>query len=277
MNPISKAISEIRYTIPEELLLAGFVNINRDFQFNRSVSLDAQIRSVLMQPRVLVDLSLHGGTQIDVDLTACPRKLVSNNETVIYVPKSQTGGRTIISVLALIYYNSAQYANMGYGPSWTNAQMFNSQDTSAVVAGDMGMMSALDNVPIVENTECEIIGENTVRVREGASLPSTSRLRVILAYDESLSNLQVRSIPDFCQLVKLAAKSYLYNRLIVRVDQAQLMGGMEIGRFMTVLESYSDAEENYQTFLKDKWRAIALMNDRKQYRRYLKGTIGGFR
>jgi hypothetical protein len=44
-----------------------------------------------------------------------------------------------------------------------------------------------------------------------------------------------------------------------------------------VLESYSDAEENYQTYLSDVWRAVAKMNDRESYRRLMKVAIGGYR
>jgi len=95
-----------------------------------------------------------------------------------------------------------------------------------------------------------------------------------LANDENMSNIQIRSYPDFFKLVEFAVKSYIYNELIIQVDTAELRYGQAVGAFKDVLTSYSDAESNYQDFLSNTWRKVAFMNDATQMQRLLKLMIG---
>jgi hypothetical protein len=277
MHAIANAISTIRNSIPLQILNAGFLDQSRDFRFGLGTNLDEQIRTQLIIPRILVDLNIVGGTEVEIPVSQMQRLPSDPGESVFRVPKSVTQNRSIITPLCLVYVSRNRFGAWGYGAQLNYGQLGNLQDHGSIMTSAAGMMQAIDNVVTPSNAECRLIGENVIMVREGASIPATSSIRVVLANDENLNNLQTRTILPFRKLCVLAAKSYLYNTLIVTVDTAKLQGGAEIGRFLSVLESYSDAEENYQTYLSDVWRAVAKMNDRESYRRLMKVAIGGYR
>jgi hypothetical protein len=70
-----------------------------------------------------------------------------------------------------------------------------------------------------------------------------------------------------------AVKAYLYNKLIVPINSGYLSGGQELGMFKSVLEGYSDAEENYQTYLKEIWGQVAFMNDTSRYSYFISSML----
>ena len=61
------------------------------------------------------------------------------------------------------------------------------------------------------------------------------------------------------------------------MDKGRLEGGAELGRFREVIDSYSDAEEQYQDYLLNTWQKVAFMNDRESYERFTKMMIGAYR
>jgi len=61
------------------------------------------------------------------------------------------------------------------------------------------------------------------------------------------------------------------------MDVAELQGGQTLGIFKTVVEAYSESEQNYEDYLKDVWQATAFANDSSLMRRLVKLTLGGHR
>ena len=72
----------------------------------------------------------------------------------------------------------------------------------------------------------------------------------------------------------MAVKSYIYNKLIVRLDAGEIFGGAQLGVFKTLIESYADSEANYKDYLEQKWAKITFMNDHVTHRRFLRLQIG---
>jgi hypothetical protein len=276
MNPIHKALSEVKYVIPKAVLEKTFLNRHQAWRQPVETNLDQQITSLVIRPRVLVDCNIVGGTQAMIPISDLPYEQPDGATTVMRIPKSHTQGRTINSVLHVAFLSSAQNGTWNAASSYSSS-LYNSSENSATMGAAEGVMAALDKIPVTSTASVQLIGENVIMVKDVMNLPSNSYLRCILTNDDNLSNIQIRSYPAFSRLVEFAVKSYIYNSLVIEIDMAELQGGYNLGVFKTVIESYSDAEQNYQDFLRDKWQAVAVMNDATTYRRLLKLAIGGHR
>jgi hypothetical protein len=138
-------------------------------------------------------------------------------------------------------------------------------------------LSAFDKIPHTSTSRVQLIAENTILIRDGTAIPQNSFLRCVLANDDNLSNIQLRSYRHFSNLVELAIKSYIYNELVVQIDVGEIRYGQVLGVFKEIVTSYADAEVNYRDYLTETWEKVAFMNDDESHLRYLKLLIGGNR
>lgn len=270
MNAIIKAIDDVKYKIPRQILEEVFTK--RTYRWRDApISMDEQIINQVINPRVLVDCNLVGGTEVLIDLSGLQGEIVDNYSTVYVIPKDRTQGRSINSVL-----------NIGYGSiasasAFNNGGQFNPCSVTPITQGAQSLMTSMSPVPMVSSAKIQIIGENVIMVRDVSPPMSYSFLRCILSNDETLSHIQLRSYPKFSKLVEFAVKSFIYNKLIIDIDQAFLSGGQSLGRFKDVVDSYSDYEQMYQDYLQNTWTKVSFMNDRESNDRLLKTMIGGAR
>jgi hypothetical protein len=135
----------------------------------------------------------------------------------------------------------------------------------------------MNKIPVTSTAQVEVIAENTVSIKDSLRLVSSMYLRCTLANDENLTNINPRSYPYFTKLVEYATKAYIYNDLIVKIGSNELQGGFELGVSKSIIESYSDAEQNYQDYLENTWRRVAFMNDKPAHRRLITAMMGGNR
>ena len=272
MNPITKALSDISYRIPREILIEVFAP--KSYLWRDSpINYEEQIRNIVIRSRVMVDCDLVGGTEVLISLFGVPSYTVASDRlvTVYNIPKDKTQGRTIISVLSLAYVNGASAAYMNTANSFDPCTV-----TDMAVAGG-AMMNAMGSLPVPSSAKIQLIGENTVMIKDTVTASGTGLLRCLLANDENFSHLQIRSIPYFTRLCELATKAYIYNEYIVRLDMGELYAGQNLGRIKEIIESYADANEMYKTYLKESWTKVALMNDRESWTRHLRLIMGGTR
>lgn len=267
MMAVSKALDEVKFRIPKPILETVFLKRNARWR-QVPVSIDEQILACIIRPRVLVDCNLVGGTQALIPLAKCSVEQVEDYVSVYRIPKSLTQNRSIISALNITFTDPNKAAT--YGTVSAN------QNSSMMQAGS-AIMDAMASVPMVSTATVQLIGENVIMVRDVVSIPRNSYLRCVLANDENMSHIQLRSYRAFAQLVTYAVKAYIYNEYIIAMDMGELHGGQNLGRFKEIIDGYSDAEELYQTFITEKWEKIAFMNDRETYSRYLKLILGGNR
>jgi hypothetical protein len=268
MLALSKLADEIKFRIPKPILEAVF--IRRDIRWRDTPpSIDDQIMALVIRPRVLVDCNLVGGTEVFIPLDGCPIERTNDYTSVYRIPKSATQGRSINSVLNITFSDPTKASSYGVAAGQQNTAMMN--------AGS-AVMNAMGTIPVTSTSTVQLIGENVVMVRDTVVLPANIYLRCILANDEQMSHLQLRSYRDFANLGVLAVKSYIFNNYVIPMDLGELHGGQNLGRFKEIVDSYADSEELYQTFLTEKWTKIAFMNDSESFhKRYLKLIIGGNR
>ena len=267
MLAISKLLDEIHFRIPSQILDTVFTPKNLSWR-QTPPSIDDRITALVIRPRVLVDCNLVGGTEAFIDLCGVYFERSDDYTSVYRIPKTLTNGRSINSVLNITFSDPSKVSSYGVAAGQQNTMML--QVGSSV-------MDAHGSIPVTSTAKVQLIGENVVMVRDTVILPANIYLRCILANDEQMSHLQLRSYPHFAKLGVLAVKAYCYNSYVIDMDIGELHGGQVIGKFKEILDSYADAEELYETYLTEKWAKVSFMQDSESYSRWLKLLIGGSR
>lgn len=276
MDIIRNSIAEVKRRINRHILDKAFVKRTFDYRLTNQSNVDDQILTHVIRPRVLLDCNIVGGVTAMVPLDGLPVDKPNNYITIIHIPKSRTNNKSIISVSNVNYYDlgiSGLYSGApGYG---YNASIDMTENTAAM-NGALGIMASLDRIPITSTSDAQLVAENTIMIKDVFAMPPTAVLRCTLENDENLSNIQPRSYHHFFQLVEFAVKAHIYNELIVDMDMGELQGGQQLGIFKQIVESYSDAEQNYQDKLKG-WMAVSVMNDAPAFHRFIKLAVGANR
>ena len=63
-------------------------------------------------------------------------------------------------------------------------------------------------------------------------------------------------------MCRKAAQSVIYTKLYSKLDEGYVKGGHNISRIKDIVDSFSDAEEQYDELL-DGWEKIERLNNRK--------------
>ncbi len=267
MNVIQKSISDVMRVIPRPILEAVFTKKSSGWKAVK-INLEEAILHDVIRPRVWIDCNLVGGHQITIALEGVPTEMPDSVTTVYRIPKSKTNGRTIISPLNITLIDP------------TNALATMNTSNCGVSAYGTAIGAVADSfapLPVVSTANMRIIGENVLLVRDTIRLPSKSWLRCVVTHDDALSHILPRSYRAFCKLVEYAVKSHIFNEHNLELDNGEIRAGHSLGRFAQTVDSYSDAEELYQTYIKEVWEVVSVLNDREAVTRLIRMGTGGLR
>lgn len=265
MNPIEKAIAEVKFAIPAEILHAAF--IKREFgRVARATNIDTLIRERVIEARVLPDCDLTGGEQTLIPLDGLVGDYVDYSTVVYRIPKDRTQNRSITRVLSI---------GMGAGYGNTGNPVATYLGGSQMQGAAQGVMQAQMDIPVVSTANLKLVAENTIMIFDQPQLPASMYLRCYLENDRQMSQLPPTAYHKFCRLVELATKAYIRNQLVIAMGEAHLSGGMELGGFREIVDSYADANELYQTYLEETWRKVAFLADPLTKMRHVRQTAGG--
>ena len=265
MFAINRAIQDILFEIPPQVLRIAFIETFSRYRHSH-VSLEDQIESLVIRPRVLVDCNLIGGVDAYIALDRVPREDVDAYQSVFRIPKSLTNGRSIVVAKNVMFLDPNNFYLLGGTKSCGR---------SSLATGAENVMNAAADIPYVGTHRLTIIAENTVLVRGSTLVPGSSQMLVTLSYDENLNDLSPRSIPDFTYACLLATKAYIYTNLNVALGEGRLQGGVDLGEIKDVVQEYADANELYREYRKDVLAKILFMNDDVKYESFIKNMIGG--
>jgi hypothetical protein len=151
------------------------------------------------------------------------------------------------------------------------------QSQNDVLNAANAVFNSHSSAPPISTSSVTLIAENTIMIRDTNRIVTNNYLRCVLGNDENLNNMPFRAIPKFCKLVELAVKSYIYNTMMLKIGESFLAGGQELGHFKTMVESYSDSEEMYQTYITEVWSKVAFMADDIKKIRWIKQSIGSMK
>lgn len=259
-------LNEIKNQIPYEILNAAFT-IDEDPNISTITTLEEKIDTKVLKQRVYIDLNIFGGVENVIPINGLMPTYRDRLNVVYKIPPQATANKEIISVLSLTYLPYVNYYNLSY--PHVDTLNYNNPVTSVTDR----VYSASNPSLIINNAHTELIGYNTVLIRSPYQIYSNFALRVVLANDENLNNISPRSYKVVANLSVYATKAYIYNKLIIPINSGYLASGQDLGVFKSIIESYSDAYEAYNTYLKEVVGAVMFMNDTTRYNRFLSSMI----
>lgn len=266
MTPISKAIEEVHFNVPRDILDRTFLD-PRLIQRGVPVSVDTKIRSEVIEKRVLVDCNIYGAMQVAIPLAGLIPELLDPFSAIYRIPKSLTQGRSITSTLSVSF---GQNTRMPGSNSFLN-------NSSPLITATNQILDSAMPIPTVSTAYVQLIGENTILIEGEITLPRDIYLRCMLSHDSEMTNIKPASYLTFSRLVVFAVKDHIYRNIQIPMDMGYLHSGMQLGTFKEIVDSYADASELYYTHLEEVWRKTSLMNDEISWRRHLKTLVGGGR
>lgn len=256
MDPVTKALSDIKNNIPRGILETVFrAEYGRGGRAMNS--LDQNILIKVINSRVVVDCSLMGGDEVHLPLTNAVIEEVDAQTIILRYPKSATNDRSILTVLGVEFSNPQSTA-------WLSPMVGVQQGPHTLQLSKM-MVDVHAPVPTTFTSRVTLIAENTIALTGFTAPPANFVLRCILEYNARMSSMNPRYFHHFSTLAVFATKAYIFNNYELEMAEAQLSGGRELGKFNDIVSRYEDANQSYEDYLKEKWQKISFMNDQPSY------------
>ncbi len=271
MNLVEYGLQMIKNNISSKILELAFYNTGVGEMFGQLMSIDQNIRDMVIRDRVIVQINGINGELKDVPMNRC--RLVSGNVAngfIYHIPKSETEGRDIISIQNVTLAPQGSGFSAGYSNYATSANYSNDLATFANAS-----LRASGVPSRYSYTDFLYRGNNNVFLPAAlAAYPVTATFRCILENDANLSNLSNEAKHAFGKMCTMAAKGYIYNELMPKLDQGYIEGGVEIGWIKDEVSNYSDSNQNLQEFLDEEWPIVAMLADPTQRRRATRLMVG---
>lgn len=269
MTPIQYALNDLRHKIPESILRFVFsprpvARPQSMWQSNPELqSIDQGIRDKVIEGRVNIDCNLKGSMQIAIDLSTVSFDQPDMSTKVFRIPYERTDGRKIVSVQSLNYLD------------YHNIPTYQQNEGSALFSAAMDLYRAAKNMPIVSTANCQLIGDNTVIVKDDIQhISNRMALLCLVENDADMANLNAGAFKAYARLVELATKAYVYNNLNLQMEQGAIVGGMTLGRIREVVDSYADANELYEEYFRETWGKVSFTNDRPRMNEFVRSMLG---
>jgi hypothetical protein len=240
---IDYAVGRVMREIPHEALYNAFGS-NEWHGYLNHLSLEERIRREVINGIVLPDCNIIGGESVVIPLGNLHWQWLDNGVR-IEIPMGQTQNRQISSVLSLeTSFRNSEGSGYAGQPAPTGT------------------------------SEVYLVGPNVIftPINPGNT---NCFLRCVLENDAQLANINQRAMFLFGEMVVLAAKGYVFNKLAVTLETHTMAPGQVDGRLRGIVDGYADAWEMYSELLQRRWRKVNLMQDRKAHQRLIGlGLIG---
>lgn len=274
MSVVQYALDQITYAIPSEVLKETFASRRYDpskgerYRDNKlGVSLDSVIRKEIIDGRVAIDVNLCSGVETIISLAGLSMEQIDLWNVIYRIPDKLTGSRNITAVYGVTF-----------GQGYANQSGVNSvRQTSQLLNAAAGVMQASAPIPNTQSPYVSLIGDNVILINDVQGINSNMWLRCMVTHEPNFANIKPPYYRKFAELVVLATKAAIYNKLVILLDEGQIKAGASIGRFREIVDGYADANQLYSEYLHDKWRVSAVCNDTQKYRQILKMCVGGLR
>nr|DAT18038.1 MAG TPA: Putative virion structural protein [Caudoviricetes sp.] len=278
MSPILFALNTIKNEIPKPILERAFMPRDQ-YQLRRNAfmpsTIDNEIIDKVINQRVRMDIDSIGSTEVVISLQGLPTEIVGPDKYLIHIPKDHTGGRDIVSAIALIFYDITNVALTSGGGAMTAGMLMNNGGCTNHLLKDVAAMGrSVMPLAATQTTSVKLVGDNTILVEDIVAPTSQAALRCIVTHDREFSNLPGPALRYFATLCEYACKQYIYNTLIIEIDQAELSGGRELGVIKSIVEDYREAGQLYKEYFTDKWQKVQFFADQTRNHRHIRRLMG---
>ena len=280
MSAINYAIREVGHRIPSKILSMLFSRpggYSCDFS---PTTLETQIRQRIIYDRVLTDLDIMAGLERFLPIGNGEIQHQDSLGTSYFYSHKMLHNLDIVSVHYFTTNRPPMTSIMGGAARRGTDRTTKSTSEEKCMYNDM-----------YENFQKEITKQDPGSTLTGLNVDVTATLiakntvfasnnrltigwfKVVLSNDPELTRLPNRVWRKFAKLVELATKAYIYKESVITIELATVTNGMPLAGVNSLIETYAEAEEQYQEQL-DLWSSIGLMLDKPAYARYIRSQIG---
>jgi hypothetical protein len=241
-NVINIILKQLYTQIPLEILNEAFKPVRE----NRT--LDALIKEKIIVDLVLVRCNLYSGRTKKIMLLQEWCKRAPDNATrddfgsdsAIYViPPNARENRAISVVLDLAHTDAMAFGDVNTGGYVMGLSVENRVDE--LLSSFTRKPAYIAPTPILLNGEAGII-----RISPPMALHNDWVLSCMLAYDKDFTNIGTNVVQPLQKLVLYSTQAYIYNKLIVSMNQGYLQGGLQLDAIKEIVMSYADAYEKME-------------------------------
>jgi hypothetical protein len=236
-NSIDYLLKEIYLDIPSEILKETFKSKEKtlDAILKEDVIVDIVLRRCNLYSGKLAKITLKQSYQINLDAT---KDTFPFRNTYVYkIPLEVREYRDISHTIALSYPMSMTiYETIDDVKSICSMK-------SQILGSNVGH----EDIPVMPIPI--LLKNNMIKLEPSFDLHVEYILSCLLKYDSNFTNISPNSLRYLSNLCVLATKSLIYNRLIIPLGNAYLVGGQELGKFKDIVESYQDSNKEFEEAL----------------------------
>lgn len=265
MNVIDRCLRDIRRHIPERILKAAFLE-EPTIYARPSTSLDEEIRRRIIDEYLIPDISSFGQYQ-EVDIGNCPSEPdpVNPYARIYYLTSQMTGGREILAAhIGVTPVVGSVYTTPPIG-SYLDANY------SGVSGATRKLIDSNSPVPRISTPQVRVLGPNAISIQDPGMYVMTNKVLVKYKLSNELNEIKPDFYPTVAKLAVMACKQYIYNNIMMDIEQGKIMHGYEMGVFQDIVSNYSDSAQQYDDTLPQMQRELIHNDDIGNQFNYMSG------
>lgn len=258
MKIITDMFVDLSYAVSEETLKLTFMEGLGIY--NPTSTLNDLIFETVIKPKVFKDWHLLGGLEISVDLNLCEVLTRQETFTVVKIPKSLTGQRSILNPLLV---RQKRKGTISHAPDDTNYGANTNSSGSVFLNTAEKAVNAIEAPSVYISSSLTLIGPNTVSIDTPLATTNNLLMDIEIANNLNLVNLNSRYSQEFSDFCILAIQAYIYRKLKIPLGKGAIVNGYEISEIKEEVSEFADALKDYNDMRKNKIPKIINLNNNK--------------
>lgn len=254
----------IERSIPSKLLEITFRPDPKHGINNVQFSVRERIRQEVINDWLVRDINTKGIQDIVLPLSTAVIRDAGRNQLVIHIPRSATGGRRIVSISRMGFFNPYAVSNLASLGAVTSTEMQRAISK---------MVTSVSAIPRVETGYITLINENTFLVEDFIMTSTNFWVGVSLEADEYLSNIKPAYYDKLAEFALMACKAVIYRKMVNDRDGSIIEGGHELGSLNDLVNNWTDADEQYQDMRRMRLKKILSLNDKNTKLAQIKSIV----
>ena len=261
LNAIQYAINHITRSIPKTILMEGVMSYYQDMYQEppKPFILENELKRIIIDKFVRPDCNMNAGKLKDCRLKSEMLELTFDYDeyskySIYRIPPRERENKAIVGVVSI--KPTLMDTGLDYIASDISASSLDAHARN-MLGGQTGHDVFL--TPVIEL----LPGPDLIKVHAPPYTYTEWELEFYIEYDEDFLNLNRSAIDVLGEVCVCAAKQFLYNALIIKIDQAAARCGITVGSFKDTLYEYKEAETLYKELI-EKFSGAAKSDPRTQ-------------